>query len=103
MLSNGNSGTIRIPKKYIQATVVPEIASFEQQGKIYVYKVQNDTAIANMIRVKDRVSNMIVVEEGVKEGEDVIVTGIGSLRNKAAIRVKRAHFDTIVNAIQPVF
>ena len=37
LLSNGNSGVIRLPKIYTQALVIPEMASYEQQGKINVY------------------------------------------------------------------
>lgn len=102
-LSNGNSGKIRIPKKYTQVLVVPEVASYEQQGMINVYKVVNDTAISTVIGVVDRVDNMIIVKEGVKEGDVIIVSGIGSLKNKTAIQPKPANFDTIVHSIKPVF
>src|SRR5690606_18404092 len=42
ILANGNSGKIRIPKTYENAVVVPEASTFEQQGIVYVYKVQGD-------------------------------------------------------------
>src|SRR5690606_33685013 len=67
ILANGNSGNIRIPKTYTDAVVVPEAASYEQQGKVYVYRVQGDTlAVATIIEVKDRVENMIVVNSGIE-------------------------------------
>lgn len=103
LLSNGNSGIIRLPKKYSNVLVVPEVASYEQQGKINVYKVVQDTAVSTVVNVVDRVDNMIIVEDGIKEGDVVVVSGIGSLRNKTAIKPKKANFDSIVNAIKPVF
>lgn len=103
LLSNGNSGVIRLPKIYTQALVIPEMASYEQQGKINVYRVINDTANSTVIDVQDRVDNMIVVKDGVKEGDVVVVTGLGTLRNKTAINPKKANFDSIVNSIKPVF
>jgi len=103
LLSNGNSGIVRIPKKYTNVLVVPEVSSYEQQGKINLYKVVNDTAISNVIEVIDRVDNMIIVKDGVKEGDVIVVSGIGSLRNKTAIQPKKANFDTIVSSIKPVF
>jgi len=103
LLSNGNSGVVRIPKKYTQVLVVPEVASYEQQGKINVYRVVQDTAISTVIDVVDRVDNMIIVKDGVKEGDAIIVSGIGSLRNKTAIQPKKADFDSIVHSIKPVF
>src|SRR5690606_34550642 len=66
LLSNGNSGSILITKVYENATVIPESSTFEQQGKVYVYKVQGDTvAVTNTIEVTDRVENLIVVGSGI--------------------------------------
>jgi len=103
LLSNGNSGIIRLPKKYSNVLVVPEVASYEQQGKINVYKVVQDTAVSTVVEVVDRVDNMLIVRDGIKEGDVVIVSGIGSLRNKTAIKPKKANFDSIVSAVKPVF
>ncbi len=103
LLSNGNSGTIRLPKKYTNVLVVPEVASYEQQGKINVYKVVKDTAVSTVVDVTARVDNMIIVKQGIKEGDVIVVSGVGSLRNKTAIKPKQVNFDTIVNAVKPVF
>src|SRR5690606_18432814 len=40
LLANGSSGAIRIPKTYENTLVVPESATYEQQGIVYAYKVQ---------------------------------------------------------------
>lgn len=103
MLSNGNSGTIRLPKKYTNVLVVPEVASYEQQGKVNVYKVINDTVVSTVVEVTDRVNNLLIINSGIKEGDVVVVSGVGSLRNKMAIKPKPANLDTIVNAVKPVF
>src|SRR5690554_7093818 len=91
LLNNGNSGTVLVPKKYTNALVVPEVASFEQQGKINVFRVVNDTVISTMLDVTDRVNNMLIVNNGVKEGDIIVVSGIGSLRNKSAIQRSEEH------------
>ncbi len=103
LLSNGNSGTIRLPKKYTNVLVVPEVASYEQQGKVNVYKVRNDTAFSTVINVTDRVNNLIIVKDGINAGDVVVVSGVGTLKNKTAIKPKKVHFDTIANAIKPIF
>ncbi len=103
LLSNGNSGTIRLPKKYTNVLVVPEVASYEQQGKVNVYKVVNDTAVSAVVDVTARVNNLIIVKSGVKEGDVIVVSGVGSLRNKTAIKPKKVDLDAIVNAVKPVF
>ena len=103
LLSNGNSGTIRVPKTYVDATVVPESATFEQQGMVYVYKVRNDSAIATPIGVTARANNMAIVSEGIKKGDKVVALGVGKLRDKTPIAPKPADFDKIVESTKPVF
>lgn len=103
LLSNGNSGTIRIPKAYDQAMVVPESATYEQQGLVYVYKVKQDTAKNAVINVIDRVNNMVVIKDGVVKGETVVAEGVGTLKSGTAVKPQPKNFDDIVNAIKPVF
>lgn len=107
ILSNGNSGSIRLPRSYSQVLVIPEVASYEQQGKINVFKVRNDTAVSTVVNVIDRVDNMIVVaqddKEGIKEGDVIIVNGVGTLRDRTAIQPKKVDFEETVNAIKPIF
>ncbi len=103
LLNNGNSGFIRIPKTYTDVLVVPESATFEQQGLVYVYKVENDTAYSTKITVHNRVDRMAIVEDGLKKGDKIVVSGIGSLRTGTAIAPQPVNFDTIVNSIKPKF
>ena len=103
LLSNGNSGKIKIPKLYDQAIVVPESATFEQQGMVYVYTIEKDTARNTLIGVTDRVNNLVVVKSGLKKGENIVAQGVGTLKPGSAVKQKPADFDEIVNAIKPIF
>lgn len=104
LLASGNSGKIRIPRTYKEVPVVPESASFEQQGRVYVYKVQGDSiAISTPIRTKDRVENLIIVESGIEPGTVIVAQGVGKLRNNTPITPQPIPFDSIVNSIKPVF
>jgi membrane fusion protein (multidrug efflux system) len=104
LLANGNSGSIMIPKTFEQAVVVPESASFEQQGKVYVYKVQGDSvAVSSIIEVADRVEGLIVVASGVEAGEKIVAQGVGSLRNNTPIAPNFVAFDSIANTINVAF
>src|SRR5690625_2398713 len=54
ILANGNSGRIRIPKIYENAAVVPEVSTFEQQGRVYVFRVDSDSiAVLSGVEVLD--------------------------------------------------
>lgn len=103
LLSNGNSGTIRIPIAYENALVVPESATYEQQGLVYIYKVEQDTAKSNVISVVDRVNNMVIIKEGAAKGEIVVAEGVGSLRTGTPVKPQPKKFDDIIDAIKPIF
>ncbi|MCC8359418.1 efflux RND transporter periplasmic adaptor subunit [Salinimicrobium sediminilitoris] len=104
ILASGNSGRIRIPRTYEDVPVVPESASFEQQGRVYVYGVQGDTlAVSVPIQVIDRVQNLIVVGEGVKPGDKIVAQGVGKLRNNTPIVPQPVSFDSIATSIKPIF
>lgn len=103
LLSNGNSGSVRIPIAYDNVLVVPESATIEQQGLVYIYKVKQDTAKSTVIKVIDRVNNMVVIKEGAEKGEIVVVEGVGTLKTGTAVKPQPKKFDDIINAIKPIF
>lgn len=103
LLSNGNSGTIRIPKAYGESLVVPEKATFEQQGYTYVYRVENDTVHSTIVEILDRVNNLAVVKSGLKKGDKIVVEGMGKLRDKAPIKPQMVDFKEVTKPIQQVF
>jgi membrane fusion protein (multidrug efflux system) len=104
ILASGNSGRIRIPRTYEDVAVVPESASFEQQGRVYVYGVQGDTlAVSVPIQVEDRIQNLIVVAEGVTPGDKIVAQGVGKLRNNTPIIPQPVSFDSIATSIKPIF
>ncbi|NJY61344.1 efflux RND transporter periplasmic adaptor subunit [Salinimicrobium sp. CDJ15-81-2] len=104
LLFSGNSGRIRIPKTYENVPVVPQVSTYEQQGKLNVYVVQGDTvAVLRTINERDRVNNLIVVESGLKPGEKIIAQGVARVRNGMPIQPQPVPFDSIANTLQPVF
>lgn len=104
LLTNGNSGNIRIPKTYKDVPVVPQASSFEQQGIVYVYKVQGDTlAVSTPIEVTARVNNVIVIRSGVEAGDKIVAQGVGKLRDNTPIQPQPVAFDSIANSLKVVF
>lgn len=103
LLSNGNTGTIRVPKLYDNALVLPESATYEQQGLTYVYKIEKDTAKNYTINVIDRVNNMVLIKDGIKKGETVVAQGVGTLKPGTAVKAQPKNFDEVVGEIKPIF
>lgn len=104
LLSNGNSGTIRFPQRYDNVLVVPESATYEQQGIVYVYKVdKSDTARNVVINVIDRIDNMALIKSGINKGETVVAAGIGGLKPGTAVKKQPVKMDSLVQSIKPKF
>ncbi len=103
LLSNGNSGKIRIPKPYYDVLVVPESATFEQQGIVYVFKVNKDTVVQEVVTVLDRIDNMALVGGGINKGDTIVSAGIGGLKTGTPVKPKMTDFDETVKQIKPIF
>lgn len=104
ILTNGNSGTIRIPRLWEDAVVVPAASTYERQGMIYLFRVEGDSiAVASPIRVADRIGNILVVESGVEAGDRIVAQGVGLLQNNAPILPRPVSFESIADSLNRVF
>lgn len=104
VLTNGNSGKVKIPKTYTDAIVVPNASTFERQGSTFVYKFGKDsTAIASQFQIKAQVENLIVVASGIDEGDRIVAKGLAKLRGETKIKPQEIPFDSIAKPIDQVF
>tara|TARA_R100000935_G_C2842035_1_gene171908 strand:- start:17781 stop:18908 length:1128 start_codon:yes stop_codon:yes gene_type:complete len=104
LLTNGNSGKIQIPTVYENATVVPQDATFEQQGNIMIFKLgKNNMVASTLIKIKANIDNLYVVESGLEPKDKIVVSGVGKLRNDMDITPKEVAFDSITKPIKPLF
>ncbi|KJJ38566.1 efflux RND transporter periplasmic adaptor subunit [Aequorivita vladivostokensis] len=104
ILTNGNSGKIKIPKVYTDAVVVPQEATYEQQGSIYVYKVGEDgMATSTKIETTAEVGNLYVVAFGLQKGDKIVAKGANKLRGNSKINPQEMPFDSIAKPIEKVF
>jgi len=104
LLTNGNSGKIKIPTIYENVMVVPQEATYEQQGQVMVFKLgENNSVSTSMIKIKATVDNLYVVESGITEGDKIVASGVGKLRSDMAITPQEVPFDSIIKPIKTVF
>ncbi len=104
LLTNGNSGKIKIPTIYENAIVIPQEATYEQQGNIMVFKVgDNNTVSSLIVTVKARIDNLYVVESGIKVGDNIVTSGVDKLRSDMLISPEEIPFDSIMKPIKTVF
>ena len=104
ILTNGNSGKIRFPIEYKDAIVVPQTATFEQQGNVMIFKLGEDNKVETAIlKIKGTVDNLYVVESGVDANDKIIVSGVGKLRDGMAISPQETSFDEAIKPVATLF
>jgi len=104
LLTNGNSGKVLIPKTYENAIVVPQESTYEQQGKILVYKLEEGNKVnSSIIKVITTIGNLYVVESGVEKGDSIVAKGLAKLRPNTEIKPQPVAFDSIAKPIEKVF
>ena len=104
LITNGSSGKIQIPTVYENATVIPQDATYEQQGNIMIFKLaENDTIKTSIIKIKATVDNLYVVESGLDTNETILISGIGKLRSGMVISPQKTAFDEAIKPIPTLF
>ncbi|MCC9041243.1 efflux RND transporter periplasmic adaptor subunit [Myroides sp. M-43] len=90
LLRSGNSATIRVYEEVASAILVPQKATFEVQGKRFVYVVDaTDVVKSTEISVLEKVPNRqyFVVTKGLKSGDKIVSADIGGLREGTKIKM----------------
>ncbi|WP_299100385.1 efflux RND transporter periplasmic adaptor subunit [uncultured Winogradskyella sp.] len=104
ILTNGNSGKIRFPIEYKDAIVVPQSATFEQQGNIMIFKLGADNKVeTSILKIEGAVDNLYVVESGLEVNDKIIVSGVGKLRNGMAISPQETSFEDAIAPVATLF
>lgn len=82
VLRSGTSGKISIPRVLENVIIIPQKATFSQQDKVLVYKVQGDSVVQNIISVEPTPDGQsYAVTKGLAEGDKIAVDGILTLSN----------------------
>lgn len=88
-LRSGTSGKIIIPKVLDDVFVIPQKATFSQQDKVLVYKMEGDSVRQQIISVQSMPNGQdYAVTEGLFNGDKIVSDGIATLRNGMKIAVK---------------
>jgi membrane fusion protein (multidrug efflux system) len=89
LLRSGISGKIVIPRTLNNVMIIPQNATFNQQDKILVYKVQGDSVVQKVITVKPTPdSKNYAVLTGLEKGDKIVTDGIVTLKNGKKIKVQ---------------
>ncbi len=87
LLRSGTSGKIIIPRMVDSVFVIPQKASFAQQDKILVYKVEGDSVIQKIVEVATTPDGQnYAVFNGLSKGDIIVSDGIATLKNGKKIK-----------------
>lgn len=96
VLRNGNTGRVRLQKKYDNTLLVPQMATLEMQDKIFVYTVSKENKVMQQpITVIGKSGVNYLVSNGLKEGDRIVYKGIDLLQDGQVITPQALPKDSI--------
>jgi len=104
LLRSGSTGKVRVPTTFKSVLMVPQDATFELQGKVFVYTVGDSNKIATRpLTISGRTTNYYFVADGVKQGDKIVLssmstTMIGGLRDGMVIVPQMISTDSLLKA-----
>ncbi|WP_228455892.1 efflux RND transporter periplasmic adaptor subunit [Chryseobacterium sp. POL2] len=98
LLRSGYSATIILPNNLEDVIIVPQKATFELQGKIFVYVIgANNKVKSQEIKVTELADGVTyAVESGLKNGDKIVVQGIGILKDDTEVIPKETNLQTVL-------
>lgn len=90
LLRSGTSGKIMIPEQLSDVVVIPQDATFQNQDKVLVYKVQGDSVVQAVVSVVPLPDGQnFAVTGGLSDGVRIVKAGASMLKNGDKITVKK--------------
>jgi len=87
-LRSGTSGKIIIPKTLDNVFVIPQKATFSQQDKVLVFRLEGDSVKQQIISVQAMPNGQeYAVTKGLSDGDKIVSDGVATLRNGMKISV----------------
>jgi membrane fusion protein (multidrug efflux system) len=101
LLHSGSSAMVRIPTLVKSAILVPQSATYELQDKRFVYVLDSQNKIkTTAIKVMDNAAGQFfVVQDGLHNGDKIILEDAGTLKDGAAIKPKEANADSVYQGL----
>jgi len=96
----GQFASIRIPVIFRDAIIIPQRCVKELQGQYSVFVVGADNLVENRrITAGARIGDLLVVSEGLQEGEKIIIDGIQKVRNGVPVNPTLIEFESQVASL----
>jgi len=101
LLKHGETGKVRLTMPIKNALIIPQKATYQLQDKIYVYVVdQNNVVKARNISIKQRLSNLYIIESGLSEKDKIILEGVQSVKEDDKIESEFIPAKKVIENLQ---
>jgi RND family efflux transporter, MFP subunit len=97
ILKSGTTGKIRLSFVEENHIVIPQKATFELQDRTFVFVLNNEKkAERRLVHIKRSVPNYYILNSGLDEGNTIILSGIGRLKDGTEITPDYQSFDSLL-------
>ncbi|MDR6967689.1 membrane fusion protein (multidrug efflux system) [Flavobacterium arsenatis] len=87
LLRSGNTGKVRLEIQHGDAILVPQSATIEMQDKVFVFTVDKENKVTKApITIAGKSGSDYLIKEGVKSGDQIVLSGIDKLQEGQAIQ-----------------
>jgi len=91
LLRSGNTGKIRLSLEHKNALTVPESATIEMQDKVFVFALADSNKVKKVpITIDGKNGDDYLVKDGLKAGDQIVLSGIDHLQEGAKITPQQA-------------
>ena len=101
IIRSGSSGVVRIPATVDSAIIIPQAATYEVQGKRFIYVVESTGTVRSVeIQVMENSNGQyFVVQQGVRSGDKVVIEGVAALKDGSPIKPRQVNTDSVYQKI----
>ena len=90
LLRSGNTGRIRLSLEHKDALIIPGSATIEMQDKVFVFTVGDSSKVKKQaITIVGKSGENYLVDEGVKAGDQLVLSGIDKLQEGMVIQPQK--------------
>lgn len=91
LLRSGNTGKVRLSLQHNDALIIPQSATVEMQDKVFVFTVGDSSKVKKQaITIVGKNGDNYLVKDGVKVGDQIVLSGIDHLQEGMVIHPEKA-------------
>ncbi len=101
LLKHGETGKVQMKIDIKNAIIIPQKATYEIQDKIYVYVLdQNNVLKSRNITIKQKLSNLYVIETGLSSNDKILLEGIQNVKEDDKIQTEFIPAKQVIENLQ---